>query len=103
MSKELQKNPHDALFKSEFSDPKKARAFLEHFLPPEVKEVLDLDSLKPQKDSFVEKDMRQYFSDLVYSVRAKDSDGYVYILFEHKSYKAPFFGLAAAQVHAEVI
>jgi len=47
---------------------------------------MDLESLEICKDSFIEKDLRDYFSDMLYKVNLSGSPAYVYILFEHKSY-----------------
>lgn len=79
-------NPHDKLFRETWSDPANVRSFLQHYLPAEVLTLTDLESLEICKDSFVEKELREYFSDMLYKVKFYDSPGYVYILFEHKSY-----------------
>jgi hypothetical protein len=79
-------NPHDKLFRETWSDPATVRSFLQHYLPAEILSLTDLSSLEICKDSFIEKDLRDYFSDMLYKVRFSDSPGYVYILFEHKSY-----------------
>jgi predicted transposase/invertase (TIGR01784 family) len=47
---------------------------------------MDLESLEISKDSFVEKDLADYYSDMLYKVTLSGSPGYVYVLFEHKSY-----------------
>jgi len=79
-------NPHDKLFREVWSDTGNARSFLAHYLPPEVLQITDLESLEICKDSFVEKDLREYFSDMLYKVGLAGLPGYVYLLFEHKSY-----------------
>ena len=87
MSKLIPKNPHDEFFKAIFSKPENTAEFLRNFLPKEVVDVLDLDSLESVKDSLVGKELKSYYSDLLFTVKAGDDSGYVYILFEHKSYK----------------
>jgi predicted transposase/invertase (TIGR01784 family) len=48
------------------------------------------------KDTFIDDDLQEHFSDLLYRVRLYDQrDAYVYILLEHKSYPDP---LVAAQL-----
>lgn len=55
---------------------------------------LDLDSLEISRDSYVSRELRASYSDLVYRLRARapassDNDGtalFVYLLFEHKSH-----------------
>jgi predicted transposase/invertase (TIGR01784 family) len=84
------RNPHDSFFKEIFSRPEHARDFLQHYLPAEVAALLDLSTLDISKDSFVDPDLQQHFSDLLYQVKLHDqSAAYVYVLFEHKSYPEP--------------
>ena len=64
--------------------------FLRNYLPEEVFSCLDEESIHLRKDSFVDKELRAYFSDLLYQASLKDgSESYVYVLFEHKSYPEP--------------
>ncbi len=79
-------NPHDKLFRETWSDKKVATDFLRHYLPRDVLSLIDLNSLEICKDSFVEDDLKEYHSDLLYKVLLDGHEGYVYLLFEHKSY-----------------
>lgn len=79
-------NPHDALFREIYSRKAEARSFLAHYLPEDVLAVLDVDSLDICKDSFVDEELKAYYSDILYSVQLAGQPGYVYVLFEHKSY-----------------
>lgn len=79
-------NPHDRFFRELAADPETAAGLLENFLPPEVRPLLDIGSLEIQKDSFVEPDLRAYYSDLLYRVMMAGLPSYVYLLFEHKSH-----------------
>ena len=46
------------------------------------------------KDSFIEKDLADYYSDMLYRVNLTDgSQGFIYVLFEHKSYYDRFVHL----------
>ncbi len=79
-------NPHDRFFKEVFSRPDVAEDFLFHYLPGHVSNLLQPGSFLLSKDSFVDANLQEYFSDLLYQVDFKGGDqGYVYILFEHKS------------------
>ncbi len=79
-------NPHDKFFKATFGRLDVAADFLAHYLPPEVAAVLDLSDLELAKDSFVDAELQEYFSDLLYRARMKRGGAaYVYLLFEHKS------------------
>ena len=80
-------NPHDKFFKEVFSRREIAVDFLRNYLPNDVFLCLDEESIYLRKDSFVDKELRTYFSDLLYQTSLKDgTDSYVYVLFEHKSY-----------------
>jgi predicted transposase YdaD len=84
--------PHNNLFHYALSHA--ARDLIQTHLPPNLVQLLDLHSLELQKDSFIDEDLRQSFSDLLYSVRlagANDPpiEGQVYLLFEHKSQSDP--------------
>ncbi|WP_342259731.1 Rpn family recombination-promoting nuclease/putative transposase [Candidatus Tisiphia endosymbiont of Metellina segmentata] len=74
---------HDALFKKIMVNQIAAQEFLEHYLPEEVKEIVDLSKITIEKESFVEDDLKRALSDLVYSVKTKDNEqAFVYVLIE---------------------
>lgn len=79
-------NVHDKFFKSTFGDIEVATDFLNNYLPSEVLEVVDLSTIEVQNGSFVDKKFKEQFSDLLFRVDINDKDGYIYFLFEHKSY-----------------
>jgi len=82
-------NPHDRFFKNIFSHEEYAREFLENYLPEEIKKLLDLNTLIIFKESFIEKELREYFSDLLYRIDIKRQIAFIYLLFEHKSRPDP--------------
>lgn len=57
------------------------------YLPASILEIVDLTTLEPQKDSFINQELEEVFSDLIFKLNINDKEGYVYFLFEHKSYK----------------
>jgi predicted transposase/invertase (TIGR01784 family) len=86
--------PHNNFFHYALSHVEAARDLIQTHLPPGLVQFLDLNSLELQKDSFIDEDLRQSFSDLLYSVRLVDQDGQrgqgqVYLLLEHKSQSDP--------------
>ncbi len=84
-------NPHDRYFKESFARTEVARDFLNAYLPPEVRAWLDISTMTLQKESFVDPDLRQHFSDMLYQVQTvAEEPTYVYLLFEHKSYPDQF-------------
>ncbi len=79
-------NPHDVFFKEVFSRTDVAVDFLAHYLPPEVVKALDLQSLELVKDSFVDPELQEHFSDLLYRIKLKRGGrAFIYLLLEHKS------------------
>jgi predicted transposase/invertase (TIGR01784 family) len=79
-------NPHDHLFKELLARPEAAADFLANYLPPEIAGALDLTALEPVRDSFVDAELREHLSDLLYRVRLQQGgEAFVYILFEHQS------------------
>lgn len=77
--------PHDATFRQFLTQPDIARDFMELHLPAELRAICDLSTLKLESGSFVEDDLRQYFSDVLYSLKTTAGDGYIHVLVEHQS------------------
>ena len=76
--------PHDATFRQFLTQPDIARDFIEIHLPIELRAVCDLSTLKLKSGSFIEDDLRQYFCDVLYSLKTTGGDGYVHVLIEHQ-------------------
>jgi predicted transposase YdaD len=80
-------NPHDLFFKQYLSHPVAAADFLRNHLPATVVALVDLTRLELAKDSFVDEQLRNHFSDLVYrTVTTEETPVAFSLLFEHKSY-----------------
>ena len=86
LNMDIIKNPHDTLFKRTLRDKEVARDFLKNYLPENILDEVDLTDINIAKDSFVDKELKESFSDILYNVSINDRDGYIYLLFEHKSY-----------------
>ena len=100
--------PHDATFRQFLTQPEIARDFMELHLPAELRAICDLSTLKLESGSFVEDDLRQYFSDVLYSLKTTAGDGYVHVLIEHQSspdrhmaFRLLRYAVAAMQRHLE--
>jgi predicted transposase/invertase (TIGR01784 family) len=86
--------PHDALFKACFGRIDIARSELELVLPPAVLAQLDLASLTVLPGSFIDDDLRQTHSDLLYGVRTVSGDpALVCVLAEAQSTFDPIIPL----------
>ena len=101
--------PHDAIFRQFLKLPEIARDFMEIHLPAELRAICDFSSLKLENGSFVEEKLRQYFSDVLYSLKTNDGEeGYVQMLIEHQStpdkhmaFRMHRYAIAAMQNHLD--
>ncbi|MEW6351446.1 MAG: Rpn family recombination-promoting nuclease/putative transposase [Thermodesulfobacteriota bacterium] len=75
------------LFKELFARMEVARDFALKVLPSHVSTLLQTGSFRLRKDSFVDTNLKEHFSDLLYEVDFREEGrGFLYLLFEHKSY-----------------
>ena len=81
-------NPHDRLFRFAFADLAVVKDFVTHYLPAEIGQAVDVDTLTPVEGSFIDASLQQHQSDALFRVqfREQTGEGLVYILVEHKSY-----------------
>ncbi|MCS4495535.1 MAG: Rpn family recombination-promoting nuclease/putative transposase [Pantoea ananatis] len=101
--------PHDATFRQFLSQSTIARDFMALHLPAEFLALCDLDTLKLESGAFVEEDLRQYFSDILYSLKTTSrDDGYIHVLIEHQSspdrhmaFRLMRYAIAAMQRHLD--
>ncbi len=84
------RKPHDQFFKATFSNKKVAEAYIRKFLDPELVHHLELDQLTLQQTSYISKQLKPYFSDIVYTCPYGDSHINLTFLFEHKSRPVPY-------------
>ena len=78
--------PHDAAFKALLGKPENARGVLSEIVPPAVAEAIDWQTLTSVPTNFVTLELRQQYTDLLFSVRWHDgSELFAYLLFEHQS------------------
>ncbi|OUO54454.1 hypothetical protein B5F76_03150 [Desulfovibrio sp. An276] len=79
-----------------FAVPEHMADLLHQRLPAEVCEALALDSLRLLKESFVDEESKEAFSDLVFSCTTREGvTAYVYALFEREEQPAPLCALKA--------
>jgi predicted transposase YdaD len=77
---------HDRFFKRLFGNLAVAADFINNYLPAEITARLDLESLTIEKESFVDEELRNHFSDLLYRVKLKTGgEVFIFLLLEHKS------------------
>lgn len=100
--------PHDAAFRAFLTHPGTARDFIELHLPAELRAICDLSTLKLESGSFVEENLRAYYSDVLYSLKTAAGDGYIHVLIEHQStpdrhmaFRLMRYAVAAMQRHLD--
>ena len=83
---EKAQNPHDQFFKEIFSQPESITDFVENYVPERLTKLFDLPTLERIEDSFVDNELKEHLSDLLFRVKLKNKqDAFIYILLEHKS------------------
>ena len=89
-------SPHNNFFHFALSHLPNARGLIETQLSRQALALLNLDTLRLRPGSFVDADLREKFSDLLFSVELNDQpasgrhdEALVYFLFEHKSQSEP--------------
>ena len=100
--------PHDAVFKQFLSHPECARDFIEIHLPASLRQLCNLQTLRLESGSFIEADLRASYSDVLWSLKTRDGDGYIYVVIEHQStpdahmaFRLMRYALAAMQRHLD--
>ncbi|WP_200550354.1 Rpn family recombination-promoting nuclease/putative transposase [Kosakonia sp. LAM2021] len=100
--------PHDAVFRKLLSHAQTARDFFDIHLPEHLIALCDLSTLHLESGSFVEEDLRYCYSDILYSLRTRAGDGYLYALIEHQSspdknmaFRLMRYAIAAMQRHLD--
>ena len=79
-------NIHDRFFKHIFSNRSNTVDFIKGILPSEILKQMDFRKVKLENQSFIDEELKQHFSDIVYTCPTKSGNLCITILFEHKSY-----------------
>ena len=101
-------NPHDKLFKAILQDQTLAVDYFNHFLPIEVAEQIDFETLKLSNSSYIDEKLKDTYADIVFTcdLRNRAEPVEIALLLEHKSYvdrHAPFqilYYVTSAWMHA---
>jgi len=78
-------SPHDALVRGVFSSPENAAGHIRAVLPDAISERIEWNSLRLEPGQYVEPDLTDQYSDLLYSVRLADHPALIFVLYEHQS------------------
>lgn len=84
-------NVHDKFVKERLQDKQNATDFLKIALPSNVLQCIQVETLKLSPSTFVNKKLKELFSDIVYTCKLEDGrEAYCTIIIEHKSYDDPY-------------
>jgi hypothetical protein len=100
MPEEPLHQPHDKFFRTAFSNPETAAAFLQAYLDQELAALVDWGSLRSESGSFVAEDMKASAVDLLFTAKVHGEDAHFYFLCEHQSSED---GLMALRVLAYMV
>ncbi|HBQ5669199.1 Rpn family recombination-promoting nuclease/putative transposase [Klebsiella quasipneumoniae subsp. quasipneumoniae] len=108
MKKRMTSTPHDAVFKRFLRHPETANDFLMLYLPEAIRQRCDFATLRLQSASFIDEDLRAWYSDVLWSVRTTYGAGYIYVVIEHQSspdnhmaFRLMRYAIAAMQRHLD--
>ncbi len=83
-------SPYDGIFQGYMNNKEVAGSFLREYVSEKITRHLDFDTLEIYKDSFIDKELDRYYSDVLYQVKYKGKPLLIYFLFEHKSAQERF-------------
>ncbi len=84
--------PHDGLFKKTFGDPQHAVGELKTLLPERIAQRIDWSTLRIESTIFVDENLLESRSDLLYTVNLDGKPVFLYVLFEHQSTEDHWMG-----------
>ena len=79
------KNLYDLGYKFLLSNRNIMTKFLKYFIHEKIINDFDFSTLKLEKTSFIDETLKEKESDIIYKVKYKNQDVYIYILLEHQS------------------
>ena len=84
-------NPHDKFFKEIITDKENALDFIQAVLPENLCKNFDFSTLAIDNNSYVDEELRENFSDVIYNCEYKNKNNVkITLLFEHKSYNVKY-------------
>jgi predicted transposase/invertase (TIGR01784 family) len=78
-------NPHDRFVRHMMAKPKVIAEFFAKNLPNEIKKLVDIANIELQKESFIDDKLKLQITDLLYTTKFNEKNGYIYLLVEHQS------------------
>lgn len=85
-----QRLKHDNIFRKSMENLLVSHEFLATHLPKDILTLMDIATVRLENTSFVELDLTDKYSDVIFSAKFNNADGYIYLLLEHQSTADPF-------------
>lgn len=83
-------NPHGKFLRQFLSRQEIASAFFKSVIPESSQQSIDITALEISKDYFVDEDLEQQLSDMLFRVYRNDlTPAFIYLLFQHKGNPEP--------------
>ena len=82
-------HPHDSFFRASLGNLEVAQDLLKAHLAPELVQQIAWDTLQITNKSYVDEQLRNLQSDMVYSCRLNGKDAYIYMLIEQQTKPDP--------------
>lgn len=58
---------------------------MKNYLPKSILKVIDLEQIQSEKESYIDEELKENFSDILFKTKIQGKEGYIYFLFEHKN------------------
>jgi|GEM_PF-735646 hypothetical protein len=78
-------NAHDLFFRESMQDIEIAKSLAFLSIPSSVQNCLVWETLEIVKDTWVDENLKEYRSDIIYRIKNLKNNQWAYLLFEHKS------------------
>ncbi len=75
----------DEIFKKSMENPLVAQEFINTYLPKDVLKIIDSKTLKLEKETYIEDDLKKSFSDVLLSCKINNQEGFLFLLLEQQS------------------
>jgi predicted transposase/invertase (TIGR01784 family) len=77
--------PHDLFFKANLENKVRAKKWIQTHINKDIVSNIDFKVMQSLPTEFIQSNLRKVVSDVLYSVKIKGKDAYIYFLLEHQS------------------
>ena len=96
-------NPHDSIFRGYMSDKLAAKDSYLYYLPRKLYSLITPLTIDIDSTSFVDNDLSNSYSDILYRARLKTDDGFLLLHLEHQSSHDPLMPLRIMEYRARIL